>query len=289
MHAHSGNCYFYFCVGVVTFDHRTGDLMNCVLSRQKALLCLRVQLQSLTVLEMTDCETVTTSPDRPNIYYEVHARTDVESDLNDIVMSLKKVKNTAPRVIVYCRTLDACADLYAHFHFELGDGSYYPPGAEQVSDNRLFGMFHANTPQHNKQVVLSSLTRPDGVVRVVFATVALGMGINLRDVNTIVQYGAPQSIEDYFQESGRGGRSGDPARSVVYWKPTDCRLKKQLASTRDHEVAAVRHYLENRRQWLLQYFDPSFTTSMQDPLLCCDVCASKCSTSLVCISIILYV
>ena len=150
-------------------------------------------------------------------------------------------------------------------------------------------MFHANTPQH-KDVILSNLSRPDGVVRVVFATVALGMGINLRDVNTIIHYGAPQSIEDYFQESGRGGRSSDPAWSVVYWKPIDCRVKK-LSSTRDQEVAAVRHYLENdiscRRQWLLQYFDPSFTTSVRDPLLCCDVCAKKYSASLVCYFIII--
>ena len=196
-------------------------------------------------LEMTDCETVTTSPDCPNIYYEVRVCTDMETDLNDVVASLKEMKNMAPCVIVYCRTLDICADLYAHFHFELGDGSYYPPGAETVSDNRLFGMFHANTPQHNKDVILSNLTKADGVVRVVFATVALGMGINLRDVNTVIHYGAPQSIEDYFQESGRGGRSGDPARSIVYWKPIDCRVKKKLASTQDHEVAAVRHYLEN--------------------------------------------
>jgi Lhr-like helicase len=55
-------------------------------------------------------------------------------------------------------------------------------------------MFHANTPQHNKEVILRSLTQPDGVVRVVFATVALGMGINLRDVNTIIHYGGAQSI-----------------------------------------------------------------------------------------------
>ena len=83
-------------------------------------------------LEMTDCETLTTSPDRPNIYYEVRVRTDMETDLNDVVASLKELKNMAPRVIVYCRTLDICADLYAHFQFELGDGSYYPPGAETV-------------------------------------------------------------------------------------------------------------------------------------------------------------
>ena len=78
----------------------------------------------------------------------------------------------------------------------------------------------------------------------------------------------------------------------MYWKPIDCRVKKKLLSTRDQEIAAVRHYLENdiscRRQWLLQYFDPSFTTNVRDPLLCCDVCAKKYSTSLVRYFIILY-
>ena len=70
--------------------------------------------------------------------------------MNDVVASLKELKNMAPRVIVYCTTLDIYADLYAHFHLELGDGSY---GAETASDNRLFGMFHANTPHHNKDVL----------------------------------------------------------------------------------------------------------------------------------------
>ena len=48
----------------------------------------------------------------------------------------------------------------------------------------------------------------DGVVHVVFVTLALGMGIHPKDVNTVVHYRAPQSLEDYFQENGRGGRSG---------------------------------------------------------------------------------
>jgi len=172
-----------------------------------------------------------------------------------------------------------CANLYAHFHYELGDNSYHPPGSEKLSDDRLFGMFHANNPQHNKDVILCSLAKSDGVVRVVFATVALGMGINLRDVNTIIHYGAPHSIEDYFQESGRGGRSGEQARSVVYWKPVDCKMPKKVLSLRDKEVAAVRDYLGNeslcRRQLLLQYFDPSLVSTLNDPLICCDVCAGK--------------
>ena len=76
-------------------------------------------------------------------------------------------------------------------------------------------MFHASTPEYNKAVILRSLGSPDGVVRIVFATVALAMGVDLRDVNTVVHYGGMQSIDSYFQESGRGGRSGASAQSVV--------------------------------------------------------------------------
>ena len=40
------------------------------------------------------------------------------------------------------------------------------------------------------------------IVRVVFATIALGMGVNLQGVNTIDHYGAPRSIENNFQDEG---------------------------------------------------------------------------------------
>ena len=65
-------------------------------------------------------------------------------------------------------------------------------------------MYHGSTPPHNKEVITQSLLDPCGVVRVVFATLALGMGVDLQGVNTIIHYGAPCSIEDYFQESGQG-------------------------------------------------------------------------------------
>ena len=117
-----------------------------------------IRKEVINSLEMGDCKIVSTSPERPNIFYEVHTRSDVETDMEHVVASLKKHKNLAPRVLVYCRTLDACADLYAHFHYELSDQSYYPAGAEKISDNRLFGMFNVSTPQHNKDVILSSLT-----------------------------------------------------------------------------------------------------------------------------------
>ena len=41
------------------------------------------------------------------------------------------------------------------------------------------GMFHSSTFDVNKQIILESLSKPDGTVHVVFATTVLGMGVNL--------------------------------------------------------------------------------------------------------------
>ena len=69
----------------------------------------------------------------------------------------------------------------------------------ELSENHLFGMFHASTPQHSKDVIMGSLQDCHGTVRIVFASVAMGMGIDLHGIYTIIHYGAPSSSEDYFQ------------------------------------------------------------------------------------------
>ena len=89
-------------------------------------------------------------------------------------------------------------------------------------------MFHASTPQHSKDVIMGSLQDCHGTVRVVFVNVAMGMGIYLHGVDTIIHYGAPSSMEDYFQVSDRRGQSGDSAYSIVYWTPKD----SQTSSTK---------------------------------------------------------
>ena len=137
-------------------------------------------------------------------------------------------------------------------------------------------MSHSNTTQHNKDVILKSLSIPDGVVQIVFATIALVMGVSLVDCNYVIHYGAPKSIEDYFQESGRVGRSGGHAKSSIFWKPGDCPLKVEPKTIRDKEMLEVRRYfLENktecRQKWLLDYFDQSCAKPSENPSTCCDV------------------
>ena len=150
--------------------------------------------------------------------------------------------------IVYCRSLNLCSSLYFFFLSNLGPESYYPLGSVEVSDNRLFGMFHAQTPQHNKDVILSSMQKEDGVVRIVFATVALGMGVNFVGLNRVIHYGAPSSIEDYFQECGRAGRSGDQAKSTIYWKASDAPLK------RTHQIPELLRFVQSLNLCSSLYF-----------------------------------
>lgn len=102
-----------------------------------------------------------------------------------------------------------CADFYQYFHYTLGDDSYYPSSAPKLSTNCLFGMFHAQTTDHIKEHILSCMLKPNGTFRVLFATVALGMGVNFAELKLIIHYGAPSNIDDYFQEHGHSGCSGD--------------------------------------------------------------------------------
>ena len=89
-------------------------------------------------------------------------------------------------------------------------------------------MYHAKTPSHNKDI--KSMLDYNGVVQVVFCTVAPGVGVNFNGLNYILHYGfngldyilhygTPTSIEDYYQECGR-------AKSVIYWTPADVPLRK---------------------------------------------------------------
>ena len=98
-------------------------------------------------------------------------------------------------------------------------------------------MYHANTSPHNKEVIQRGMLDADGVVRIVFATIALGMGVNMVGVNTIWHYGAPSPLDDYLQESGRAGRSGEQAKSIIFWKPADAPLHPDLSTPSNAAIA----------------------------------------------------
>lgn len=106
-------------------------------------------------------------------------------------------------------------------------------------------MYHSGTADHNKKVIMKSMADVSGIVRVVFATNALGMGVNLAGLNTIIHYGAPRNLEEYFQECGRAGRSGEQSFSTIYWCPPDAPKYEDTRDLHKKDVVLVRTYLEN--------------------------------------------
>ena len=99
---------------------------------------------------MSEIVTVKLSPNHSNIMYAERRRTDLEIDFSESLSTLKEKQKDTLRVVVYCRTLMICADLFSRFSYEMGKSQYYPPSAPELSENRLFGMFHARTPQQQR-------------------------------------------------------------------------------------------------------------------------------------------
>jgi ATP-dependent DNA helicase RecQ len=82
-----------------------------------------------------------------------------------------------------------------------------------------------------------------GEAEVVVATNAFGMGIDKADVRTVAHWAVPTSLEGYYQEAGRGGRDGLPARALLLASRMDLGRLIRFNTERQTTVADVRGYV----------------------------------------------
>ena len=144
---------------------------------------------------------------RDNIAFSVLWEEDKRYKLNQLCLSIDK------SAIVYVRTRRLAENLANYLNMNNCSSAY----------------FHGGLSKKEKKERLDSWLSDK--VKTMVATNAFGMGIDKPDVALVVHYQIPDCIENYFQEAGRAGRNGEPARAVLLTNKSDeDQVKNQFLS-----------------------------------------------------------
>ena len=221
---------------------------------------------------------VIANPNRSNIFYEKVFRQGDDVDfmvetLKPIVTQLKEKTVLYPLTVLYL-PLKWCGFAFKYFGNNLGTEQYYPSTAEALPENRLFAQFHAPQTKAMKDQILAELASPISKVRVIFATVAMGMGVNIPEIRHVIHVGPPRSIREYFQETGRAGRDGKPATATLYYNNVD--IAKNKPGMSDDIRSYCRLESECLRKFLLKCLDAVDVSSNTVGHSCCSYCKSTC-------------
>jgi ATP-dependent DNA helicase RecQ len=212
----------------------------------------KVQSDIVKNLGLRNPKIFISSFNRPNLYYEIQPKINKDQTNKSIVRFIQLHKNKSG--IIYTLNRKTTEEL-----------------AQMLMANGIKAVaYHAGLDSKLRADRQDQFLNED--VDVIVATIAFGMGIDKPDVRFVIHYNIPKSIENYYQETGRGGRDGMEGKCILYYSHKDVAKLEHFMRDKplsEREVGAqlineTVSYAESsvcRRKILLHYFGEHYDDS----------------------------